>query len=112
MQKFTSVHFEILTGESASMRPPRISFNGFELELERESGGTGVGETFVGSYEINSVPHTVRLLGPGDDARWQIERITVQYVGQGVETRRFEAVELIGDASLDVWEEAAPGFEV
>lgn len=112
MQKFTSVRFELVTGPRGSSRAPRMVFNGFELELVRESGGTAGGETFVGSYEVGSVAHTVELLGPGEDAVWDLQNVNVDYLGAAPAQRRYEQVTLTGDERLDVWTEAAPSFDV
>lgn len=112
MQKFDTVKFEIVTGAKGCRSAPRMRFNGFELELEREAGGTSTGETFRGHFDVGSVAHSVELLGPSDDESWELASVRVEYVGPIPAIRQYGPVELAAGDSLDVWTEAPPSFEV
>ena len=112
MQKFDTVRFEIVTGASGSSSPPRMRFNGFELELECEAGGTAIGETYRGKFDVASVPHSVELLGPQDGEAWDLSSVRVDYVGPVLTKREFGPLQLAVGEVLDVWTEEAPSFDV
>jgi len=111
MNKVDTVRVEVTTGEEGTGSPVRMQFNGHEVELVVESGTTGPGETFVGSFDVRSVAHSVFLLAP-ENGRWALDKVVARYEGATPETREYGPVVLEPGSDLDIWAGPPPAFEV
>ncbi len=64
MPKLNKFRIQIQTGSEGIEEPARFCFNSHVLPLEELSGGTKPGETLEGGYDVNSVAHSMTLVGP------------------------------------------------
>ncbi len=78
MPKLISFKVKIETGETGTTGPVKFSINGHTVPFEEVEGGVGAGETFAGSYEVNSFAHSLAVVGP-DDGKWEIKNISVDF---------------------------------
>ena len=64
MPKLNKFRIQIQTGSEGIEEPARFCFNSHVLPLEELSGGTKAGEILEGGYAVNSVAHSMTLVGP------------------------------------------------
>lgn len=111
MPKLDSFTLEIKTGERRGPEKPIFNINGFPLEFEEMSGGTGAGETLKATGSVFSFPHALALIGPSDgNAPWDIESVRATYQCANTEpyTVHMGAVTLDDESNLNVWHEPPP----
>lgn len=101
MPKLKSFNVKIETGDSGIDEPVQFSVNGFKVPFDNVKGSTQPGETMEGSYEINSFPHSLTLVGP-DKGKWNIKKMCVEY---NVESEAPYSV-TFGEVTLDETNEA------
>lgn len=114
MARVERFEIEIETGMIGTRDVPRFGFNGYPMRFVDTRGGTGPGETFVGSFAPRSVAHEFVLYGP-DNGSWEIARIRVRFEVGGGRTYdvRFGRVTLDETNALDIWRPAPlPSFDV
>lgn len=106
MPKLNTFDVVIRTGARGPGAAPKWSINGFVVDFEQSKGGTGPGETFEGTANPGSFPHTLLIRGPELGA-WDIEEARITYFTQGDQPYavRLGAVTLDADADLNIWYE-------
>ena len=106
MPKLKKFKIHIETGNKGIEEPARFCFNSHVLSLEALSGGTKSGETFEGSYTVNSVAHSMTLVGP-EKGTWSIRGITVDFECENTPLYSVEypAVELDETTELNIWKD-------
>lgn len=106
MPRLECMRLEIRTGERGLDRAPVYSINGFEIEFDELSGGTGPGETLVAVGYPQSFPHNLVLLGPAEGV-WDIAGIEATYevAGESPYTVRLGGVALDDRSNLNLWYE-------
>jgi hypothetical protein len=111
MPKLDSFTLEIKTGERRGPEKPIFNINGFPLEFEEMTGGTGAGETLKATGSVFSFPHALALIGPSEgSAPWDIESVRATYQCANVEpyTVHMGAATLDDESNLNIWHEPPP----
>ena len=106
MPKLNKFKIYIETGSNGIEEPARFCFNSHVLPLEDLSGGTKPGETLEGGYDINSVAHSMTLVGP-DKGTWSVKKIKVDFEVENTPpySVEYSAVELDGTTELNIWKD-------
>lgn len=99
-----SFTLRIRTGEKGLNRPPQYSINGFTLDFEQITGGTGPGETAEVTGKPESFPHSLVLVGP-TEGHWDIAGVEATYhcAGEPPYSIRLGAVTLDDRSDLNIW---------
>ncbi len=114
MPKLNTFDVVVKTGKSGRTTTPKWIINGFTVEFDQTSGGTGPGETFEATGNPGSFPHTLLLSGP-EEGTWEIEEATVTYYPNGAQpyTVKLGAVSVDAESDLNIWyEQPQPVFDV
>jgi len=114
MPKLNTFSIKIETGERGTEDPVKFNINGFPIPFENGAGGTGPGQVFEASYEINSFPHSLALVGPEKGA-WDIKKISLEYLCQESKpySVTFGEVTLDATTEVNIWQEPPlPSFDV
>ncbi len=111
MNKIETVRLTIETGDVGHTESVRIVFNRHEVELAVESGSTEAGTTFVGSFDVHSVAHTVVLLAPAASS-WVIRDLRASFVGPEPLENCYSDVELEPGGELDILTPPVVSFDV
>jgi hypothetical protein len=100
------MRLEIQIGEHGLNGTPLYSINGFEIEFDELTGGTGPGERLVAVGYPQSFPHNLVLLGP-EQGVWDIAGIMATYevAGEPPYTVHLGAVTLDEQSNLNLWYE-------
>ncbi len=106
MPKLNKFKIYIETGSNGIEEPARFCFNSHVLPLEDLSGGTKPGETLEGGYDINSVAHSMTLVGP-EKGTWSVKKIKVDFEVENTPSYSVEysAVELDETTELNIWKD-------
>ena len=106
MPKLNNFKIRIETGNKGIEEPARFCFNSHVLPLEELSGGTKAGETLEGGYAVNSVAHSMTLVGP-EKGTWSLQKIKVDFECENTPPYSVEypAVELDQTTELDIWKD-------
>lgn len=106
MPKLTKFKIKIETGNKGMEEPARFSFNSHILPLEELTGGTNPGETLEGGYSVNSMAHSMALVGP-ENGTWSIQKIKVDFECENTPpySVEYSAVELDESIELDIWKD-------
>ena len=106
MPKLNKFRVRLETGDHGMEEPARFSFNSHILPLEDLSGGTKPGETLEGGYDVNSVAHSMALVGP-EKGKWSLRKIVVDFEVENTPpySVEFPAVELDETTELDIWKD-------
>jgi hypothetical protein len=106
MPKLNKFKIYIETGSNGIEEPVRFCFNSHVLPLEDLSGGTKPGETLEGGYDINSVAHSMTLVGP-EKGTWSVKKIKVDFEVENTPSYSVEysAVELDETTELNIWKD-------
>jgi len=114
MPRLNKFRVRIETGDKGMEEPVRFCFNSHRLPLEDVSGGTETGEVLEGGYEVNSVTHSMTLVGP-DKGEWSLKKVTVDFECENTPpySVEFPAVELDETSEMDIWQDPPlPTFDV
>lgn len=114
MPKLNTFKVRIETGESGMQDAVKFNINGFSLPFENGVGGTAQGQTFEASYDINSFPHSLTLVGP-ESGKWNIKKLAVDYKCADSEPYSilFGGVTLDETSEVNIWQEPPmPSFDV
>jgi hypothetical protein len=114
MPRLDTFKIRVKTGAKGIDHPPHFIINGFPLEFEEISGGTGPGETFEATGAPGSFPHSLLLQGP-EHGEWEIESLEVTYFNMNEDpyTIRFGAVTLDAESDVNIYHERpAPVLDV
>ena len=106
MPKLNKFKIYIETGSNGIEEPARFCFNNHVLPLEDLSGGTKPGETLEGGYDINSVAHSMTLVGP-EKGTWSVKKIKVDFEVENTPpySVEYSAVELDETNELNIWKD-------
>jgi len=106
MPKLNKFKIYIETGNNGIEEPVRFCFNSHVLPLEGLSGGTKPGETLEGGYDINSVAHSMTLVGP-EKGTWSVKKIKVDFEVENTPpySVEYSAVELDETTELNIWKD-------
>jgi hypothetical protein len=101
--RIENLRVRVTTGTSGHDGPVTIRFNGFDLPLNRITGGTDPGEDYEGEFFVGSVAHSCTLVGP-PSGNWDIKDLAVECdLGGGRVTRRsFGAISLDAKGEFDL----------
>lgn len=104
MPRLDTFHLTLQTGGEGPGTIPKYTINGFPLEFDESSGGTGPGETLNAVAHPQSFPHTLVLGGPVQGS-WEIAGGEIVYHCDGEEayTITLGAVTLDDRADLNLW---------
>ena len=114
MAKLNKFLIKIETGDQGIAEPVKFSINGFPVAFENGVGGTASGQVFEASYEVNSFPHSLALIGP-EKGTWDIKKIFMEYNCQDAKPYSITFGEVTLDETLevDIWKEPPlPSFDV
>ncbi|MFQ5716421.1 MAG: helicase [Nitrospinales bacterium] len=114
MSKLNNFKIKIETGSQGMDSPVKFNVNGFSIAFENGQGSVGPGGTFEASYEINSFPHSLTLVGP-EKGVWGIKKIAVEYQCEDLEpySALFGEVTLDEKTEVNIWKEPPlPSFDV
>tara|TARA_B100000686_G_scaffold338193_1_gene410367 strand:+ start:164 stop:508 length:345 start_codon:yes stop_codon:yes gene_type:complete len=114
MPRLNHFKIKIETGAKGLEEPVHFAFNGFKLPFEAMTGGTGPGETFESSYEVNSFPHSMTLIGP-NSGEWDISKMVLNFDVEGSEpySITFGQVTLNEFNEANIWQDPPlPAFDV
>ena len=114
MPRLNKFRVRVETGDKGMQEPVRFSFNSHLLPLEDLSGGTKPGETLEGGYDVNSVAHSMSLVGP-EKGTWSLRKVIVDFEVENIAAYsvEFPAVELDETTELDIWKDPPlPTFDV
>lgn len=114
MPKLNQFKIKIQTGDFGTDEPVHFNVNGFKVPFENGTGGTNPGETFEASYEVNSHPHSLVLVGP-DNGTWAIDKMTLDFDVEGSEPYSVTYGELKLDDlhNVNIWQDPPlPTFDV
>ena len=106
MPKLNNFRIRIETGSKGIQEPARFCFNSHILPLEDLTGGTNPGEVLEGGYNVNSVAHSMTLVGPEKGA-WSLQKIQVDFECENTPPYSVEypAVELDETQELNIWKD-------
>ena len=106
MPKVNTFKVKVQTGPQGMSEPVRFNFNNHIMPFENVTGSTGAGETFEGSFEVNSFAHSLTLIGP-QSGKWGIEKITVEYDCENEKpyTVMFGGVNLDESTEVNIWQD-------
>ena len=106
MPKLNKFRVRLETGTNGMEEPARVSFNNHLLPLEDLSGGTQPGETLEGGYDVNSMCHSMNLVGP-ENGKWSLKKIIVDFECENTPSYsvEFPAVELDESTEVDIWKD-------
>ena len=106
MPKLNKFRVRMETGNNGTEEPARVSFNKHLLPLEDLSGGTQPGETLEGGYDVNSMCHSMTLVGP-ESGKWSLKKIIVDFECENTPSYsvEFPAVELDESTEVDIWKD-------
>ena len=106
MPKLNKFKIYIETGSKGIEEPARFCFNSHVLPLEELSGGTKPGETLEGGYDVNSVAHSMTLVGP-EKGTWSLQKIKVDFECENTlpYSVEYPAVELDETTELNIWKD-------
>ena len=106
MPKLNKFKIYIETGNNGIEEPARFCVNSHVLPLEDLSGGTKPGETLEGGYDINSVAHSMTLVGP-EKGTWSVKKIKVDFEVENTPpySVEYSAVELDETTELNIWKD-------
>ncbi|MDZ4859000.1 MAG: helicase [Candidatus Hydrogenedentes bacterium] len=106
MPKLNTFDVVIKTGANGPAALPKWAINGFVVEFEQSKGGNGPGETFEGTANPGSFPHSLLIRGP-ESGQWDIEETKVTYYpnGESPYTVRLGAARLDEESDLNIWHE-------
>ena len=106
MPKLNKFKIYIETGSNGIEEPARFCFNSHVLPLDDLSGGTKPGETLEGGYDINSVAHSMTLVGP-EKGTWSVKKIKVDFEVENTPpySVEYSAVELDETNELNIWKD-------
>lgn len=104
MPRLDTIAVKIRTGGQGWGEVPKYSINGFPLEFDEHSGGTGPGEVFEAAGHPQSFPHSLLLNGPSAGA-WEIESLeaTYQCANETPYTIRLGKAVLDSKTDLNLW---------
>ena len=114
MPKLNQFQIKIETGELGLDESVHFAINGFKIPFENGNGGTGPGQNFEASFEVNSHPHSLTLVGP-DKGKWNIKKMSLQFDVDGVEpySLTFGEVTLDETTEANIWQDPPlPAFDV
>lgn len=114
MPRLDTFSIELTTGDAPLTGELKFIINGFPLEFEEVSGGTGAGETLEATGAPGSFPHSLLLHGP-EEGDWEIKEFSVTYRPSGEEPYRirFGGVTVNSSSDLNIWaERPLPVIEV
>jgi len=112
MPRVETIRLVITTGKTGHGSDVQIKFNGHQIPLVKQSGGTGPGQTYEGTFDVGSVCHSCTLLGP-EQGEWHVQKVVASF--EGAETRKNEFGEKVLKAGeeLNVWDPPPPpAFDV
>jgi hypothetical protein len=106
MPKLNNFKIRIETGSKGIQEPARFCFNSHVLPLEDLSGGTNPGEVLEGGYSVNSVAHSMTLVGP-EKGTWALQKIQVDFECENTPpySVEYSAVELDETKELNIWKD-------
>ena len=106
MPKLNKFRVRLETGTNGMEEPARVSVNNHLLPLEDLSGGTQPGETLEGGYDVNSMCHSMSLVGP-ENGKWSLKKIIVDFECENTPSYsvEFPAVELDESTEVDIWKD-------
>jgi len=104
MPRLDTFQLKLTTGNAGPGGVPKYTINGFPLDFDEQSGGTGPGETLEAVAHPQSFPHTLVLSGP-EQGDWEILGGEIVYRCDGEEayTVKLGAVTLDDRADLNLW---------
>jgi hypothetical protein len=114
MPKLKTFKIKIETGDSGIDEPVRFSVNGFQIPFEDFKGTPQSGETFEGSYDINSFPHSLSLVGP-EKGDWNIKEMAVEFHVENADpySVSFGEIKLDETNEANIWQDPPlPTFDV
>jgi hypothetical protein len=106
MPKLNKFRIRIETGSKGIQEPARFCFNNHVLPLEDLTGGTNSGEVLEGGYNVNSVAHSMTLVGP-EKGTWSLQNIQVDFECENTPpySVEYRAVELDETKELNIWKD-------
>jgi len=106
MPKVNTFKVKVLTGPQSMSEPVHFNFNNHNMPFKNVKGSTEAGETFEGSFEVNSFAHSLTLIGP-QSGKWGIEKITVEYDCENEKpyTVQFGGVNLDEATEVNIWQD-------
>lgn len=104
MPRLDTFQLILETGDQGPGGVPKYTINGFPLEFDEQTGGTGPGETLEAVGHPQSFPHTLVLSGP-EEGDWEIRGGEIRYRCDGEDpyTIKLGAVTLDDHADLNLW---------
>lgn len=114
MPKLNTFKINIESGDPGTEEAVKFTINGFPIAFDNGTGSTGPGQAFEASYEINSFPHSLTLVGP-EKGEWNIRKIAVEYHCQDFEPYSvvFGEVTLDETSEINIWRDPPlPSFDV
>lgn len=83
--------------------PVRIRINQFVVPLNRLKGDLEPGHTYEGSLDINSVVHSLELMGP-PSGRWEIDSMTATFrMDNGSHVHEMVSISLDANQPTNIW---------
>ena len=113
-ERIENIRIQVTTGEQGHDGPVAIRFNGFDLSLNRISGGTQSGESYEGEFFVNSVAHSCTLVAP-QDGQWDVKdlQVSLEHGNDHVTRHAFSAFAIEPGGEVDLLTPpSAPSFEV
>lgn len=106
MPRVNTFKVKVQTGKQGMSEPVHFNFNSHNMPFDNVTGSAESGETFEGSFEVNSFAHSLTLVGPGS-GKWEIEKITVDYDCEGEKpyTVQFGAITLDESTEVNIWQD-------
>ena len=106
MPRVNTFKVTVQTGKQGMSEPVHFNFNNHNMPFENVTGSAESGETFEGSFEVNSFAHSLTLVGPGS-GKWEIEKISVEYDCENEKpyTVNFGAVTLDESTEVNIWQD-------
>lgn len=103
MSRLNTLRLALQTGATGTTTPVRIRINGFTVPVKRLSGDTGSRERWQGSLDINSVVHTLELLGPTSGS-WELDELVATFeTATGTHANVLQGIRLGEQQALNIW---------
>jgi hypothetical protein len=103
MPRLQTLHLAVHTGGVGTSTPVRIRINGFTVPVKPISGDTGPRMRWEGKADINSVVHSLELLGP-TSGQWGIaELVATFHTSEGQHAHTLRELTLGEQQALNIW---------
>ena len=114
MPRLNTFKVKIQTGSKGHSGQVLFNINNHQVPFDNVQGSAEPGQTFEGSFQVNSFAHSLTVVGP-ESGEWAIERMEVDFDCENTPPYAvtYGAVTLDETKEVNIWKDPpAPTFDV